>query len=202
MIVLVGGRENQVVCSEFRKLGIETFSNSPLPSSGDHPEFHLEMDLREALELKTWDLGIFFTPCKFSCNSGIRWMYNEDKTINAERFSNMQNFSGMLRDSLRSNISFVACENPIPHRFAIEVIGRKYDQVIQPYQFGHGEQKATCLWLKNLPPLTPTNIVPGRVQKMWLMPPSEDRSKLRAVTYQGIAEAMAIQWTKYIENYG
>ena len=95
---------------------------------------------------------------------------------------------------LHTDIPKVAVENPIPHKYAVEIIGRKYDQLIQPWQFGHGETKATCLWLKGLPKLKPTNIVSGREQRIWKMAPSKDRQKLRSVTFRGIADAMAEQW--------
>jgi hypothetical protein len=88
----------------------------------------------------------------------------------------------------------IAIENPIMHKYAVEIIGKRQDQLIQPWQFGHGETKATCLWLKNLPKLVPTNIVEGREQRLHKLPPSKDRWKLRSVTYKGIAEAMAAQW--------
>jgi hypothetical protein len=85
-------------------------------------------------------------------------------------------------------------ENPIMHKYALEIIGEKHTQIIQPWQFGHGETKATCLWLVNLPELQPTAIVQGREQKNWKMPPSADRAKLRSKTFPGIAKAMAEQW--------
>ena len=100
-----------------------------------------------------------------------------------------------FRIILNSDCSKIAIENPIPHKYALERIGRKYDQIIQPWQFGHGETKATCLWLKGLPKLKPTNIVEGREQRVHKMAPSKDRGKLRSITYKGIAEAMAEQWT-------
>ena len=87
----------------------------------------------------------------------------------------------------------VAVENPVPHRYARQIVGN-YTQLIQPWQFGHGETKATCLWLKNLPPLVPTDIVDGRFPRVHKTPPSKDRWKLRSLTYPGIAAAMANQW--------
>lgn len=103
--------------------------------------------------------------------------------------------SYVFRKLLEANIPKIAIENPIPHKYAIDRIGRKYDQIIQPYQFGHGEQKATCLWLKGLPFLQTTNIVASRKQRILAMSPSKDRGKLRSITYKGIAEAMANQWS-------
>ena len=92
------------------------------------------------------------------------------------------------------NIPMIAIENPIMHKYAVEIIGRRQDQVIQPWMFGHGETKATCLWLKNLPALIPTNIVDGREGRLHKLPPSADRGKLRSKTFKGIADAMASQW--------
>jgi hypothetical protein len=95
---------------------------------------------------------------------------------------------------MNADIPMTANENPIPHKYALEIIGRKYDQIIQPWEFGHGETKATCLWLKNLPPLLGTYIHTGREQRIWLMPPSETRQRDRSVTFNGIAHAMSTQW--------
>jgi hypothetical protein len=93
-----------------------------------------------------------------------------------------------------ANANHVCAENPIPHKYALEIIGSKYSQLVQPWQFGHGETKATCFWLRNLPLLQPTNIVSGREGRCHRLPPGPNRSKLRAVTYSGIAIAMAQQW--------
>lgn len=90
-------------------------------------------------------------------------------------------------------IDKICIENPIPHKYALAKIG-KYDQIIQPWQFGHGETKATCLWLKNLPKLLPTNIITGREQRIYNMPKTADRGRIRSITFQGIADAMAEQW--------
>jgi hypothetical protein len=95
---------------------------------------------------------------------------------------------------LDCNIPKIAIENPIMHKYSVEIIGRRQDQLIQPWMFGHGETKATCFWLKNLPKLIPTNIVEGREQRLHKLPPSKDRWKIRSKTYQGIADAMAEQW--------
>lgn len=92
------------------------------------------------------------------------------------------------------HIEKIAVENPIPHKYALVGMGRMYDQIVQPWQFGHGETKATCLWLKNLPKLKPTNIVSGREQRIHKMPPGPNRGMERSRTYQGIADAMAEQW--------
>lgn len=198
--ILLGCEESQAVCLRLRELGHEAYSNDILDCSGGHPEFHLKMDMYEAIKYTNWDAAFFFTPCTYSCNSGVRWLAKDGKIINQERYDLMVKYASMLKDAYNSDIPFVACENPIPHKYAIEVIGRKYDQIIQPWQFGHGETKATCLWLKGLPHLQPTDIVEGREQKIWKLPPSENRAKLRSKTYAGIADAMAKQWSEYILN--
>jgi len=99
-----------------------------------------------------------------------------------------------FRKCLNANAKRVCVENPIPHKYAVEIIREKYSQIVQPWQYGHGETKATCLWLRGLPLLQATNIVPGREGKCHRLPPGPNRSKLRAVTYSGIARAMAEQW--------
>ena len=106
----------------------------------------------------------------------------------------MEDASNFFRLLLEAPINKIAVENPIPHHYALDIIGRKYDQIIQPWMFGHGETKATCLWLKNLPKLVPTNIVDGREPKNFFTPNNSDRPKERSRTYQGIADAMAQQW--------
>ena len=114
----------------------------------------------------------------------------------------MQEGAEFFKHLLDAPIDQIAIENPIPHKYAVEIIGRKYDQLIQPYQFGEDASKATCLWLKNLPKLKPTNIIrkaryanqtPSGQNRLG---PSPKRAKLRSLTYQGIADAMAMQWTQ------
>ena len=100
----------------------------------------------------------------------------------------------LTKQLLNAPIDRICRENPIPHRYAVELIGRKYNQIIQPWQFGHGETKATCLWLKNLSKLQPTDIVDGREARIHKMPPGPNRWKERSRTFQGIADAMADQW--------
>lgn len=132
-----------------------------------------------------WDMMVCFPPCTDLCVSGARW-------FPAKRASGAQQKSiAFFLRLARSKIRKIAVENPIG------VMSRHYrkpDQIIQPWQFGHGETKATCLWLKNLPPLLPTNIVSGREGRVWKMPPRPDRARERSKTFQGIADAMASQW--------
>jgi len=113
-----------------------------------------------------------------------------------QRWDDMRQGAEFFKALLDMDIDKIAVENPIPHKYALEIIGRKYDQIIQPWQFGHGEQKATCLWLKNLPKLIPGDIVEGREQRGHNLSPSPDRWKERSRTFPGIAEAMAEQWSE------
>jgi hypothetical protein len=130
-----------------------------------------------------WDIMIAHPPCTHLAVSGARW-FKDKQTEQAQALEFVQKL-------LDAPIPKIALENPIS---IISSKIRKPNQIIQPWQFGHGETKATCLWLKNLPELQPTDIVSGRENKVWRMPPSEERWKLRSITYQGIANAMANQW--------
>lgn len=130
-----------------------------------------------------WDLMIAHPPCTHLAVSGARWFKDKLKE-QAEALA-------FVKRLLDAPINKIALENPIS---IISSKVRKPDQIIQPWQFGHGETKATCLWLKNLPKLTPTDIVEGREGRVWRLPPSKDRWKLRSLTFEGIATAMAEQW--------
>lgn len=125
-------------------------------------------------------------PCTYLCSSGLHW--NTRRPERRQQTEEALEFVGAL---LQVPVEKIALENPIG---CISSRIRKPDQIIQPWQFGHGEVKGTCLWLKDLPRLVPTDIVEGREPKMWKLPPSADRGKLRSVTYQGIADAMGEQW--------
>ena len=134
-----------------------------------------------------WDLMIAHPPCTNLAVSGARWFkYKEMEQAQDLEF---------VRKLMAANIPHIAIENPIS---VISTKIRKSDQIIQPWMFGHGETKATCLWLKDLPKLKPTNIVEGREQRIHKLPPSADRWKIRSRTYDGIAEAMAEQWSTLI----
>lgn len=190
MRVLLACEESQAVCIEFRKRGHEAYSCDILPCSGGHPEWHIQQDVTELLSEK-WDLIIAFPPCTDLAVSGAKWFDEKRKDGRQQKsidfFMQFANYDGRI-----------AIENPIG---IMSSIYRKPDQIIQPWQFGHGETKATCLWLKNLPKLKPTNIVQGREQRIWKLPPSEHRAKLRSKTYPGIAAAMAEQWGKINANF-
>jgi len=185
MKVLIGFEESQEVCKAFREKGHNAYSCDKEECSGGHPEWHLQMDIFKALYLKQWDLIILHPPCTYTALCGNRWYYKSDlRKEGIELCSRSWYQANDICDK-------VMLEQPktIMQRF----IGKK-SQVIQPWQFGHGETKETWLWLKGLPLLKPTNIVEGREHRIWKMPPSEDRQKLRSRTYKGIAEAFADQW--------
>lgn len=191
MKIIIGCEESQAVCKAFRELNHEAYSCDLQDCSGGHPEWHIKGDVIEQAYSGNYDMGIFHPPCTFLANSGVRWLYNKDKSMNKDRWQELLWARRLFIDLLNSPIPMIAIENPIPHKHATLP---KYSQVIQPWQFGHGETKATCLWLKGLPYLTPTDIVDGREQKIWKLPPTPDRQKLRSKTYPGIAKAMADQW--------
>ena len=184
MRVLVACEESQAVTKEFRRLGHEAFSCDIQDCSGGHPEWHLKDDVTKYLFPEDWHIVIAFPPCTDLSVSGAR--YFEQKRKDGRQQASIDFFMKF------ANYKGVYCiENPIG---IMSSHFRKPDQIIQPWQFGHGETKATCLWLNGLPKLIPTNIVDGREQKCWKMPPSEDRAKLRSKTFPGIAKAMAEQW--------
>lgn len=183
MKILLACEESQAVCKEFRKRGHDAWSCDIQPCSGDNPEWHIQTDITLAIEYE-WDMIIAFPPCTHLAVSGAR--YFEEKRKDGRQQKGIDFFMQFVDSAV-----LWAIENPIG---IMSTKYRKPDQIIQPWQFGHGETKATCLWLGGLPKLEPTNIVPGREQKIWKMPPSKDRSKLRSKTYEGIAKAMAEQW--------
>ncbi len=180
MKILVACEYSGTVRDAFLAAGHIALSCDLLPS--DAPGPHLQGDVREVLEMG-WDLMIAHPPCTHLAVSGARWFHlKQQEQQEALRF---------VRMLLEAPIPRIALENPVS---IISSRIRKPDQTIQPWQFGHGETKATCLWLKNLPPLEPTNIVDGREARIHRMPPSPTRWKERSKTYQGIADAMAQQW--------
>jgi hypothetical protein len=193
--VLIACEESATVREAFRSRGHDAMSCDLIPSAKPGP--HHCGDVRE-LRGEKWDLIIAHPPCTYLANSGARWLYNPDGSKNARRWANLLHavefFNLFLDELFGFSCEKAATENPIMHKHARERILRPYSQIIHPWQFGHGESKATCLWLKGLPELKPTNIVAGREQRIWKLPPSANRQQLRSVTYSGIAEAMAEQW--------
>lgn len=181
MRVLVACEYSGAVRDAFLARGHDAMSCDLLPT--DVPGPHYCGDVKDILDDK-WDMMIAFPPCTHLSASGARWW--KDKVVEQ---AEALDFVRLLLDA---PIEKIALENPVGK---ISSAIRKPDQIIQPWQYGHGETKATCLWLKNLPPLVPTNIVDGREARVHRMPPSADRWKLRSTTYQGIAGAMAAQWS-------
>ena len=180
MRVLVACEFSGVVRDAFLARGHDAWSCDLLPSEA--PGQHIRGDVRNWLT-SGWDLMIAHPPCTHLAVSGARWFKDKKR----EQFAALR----FVADLLDAPIPRIALENPVS---VISSYIRKPDQTVQPWQFGHGETKRTCLWLKGLPKLVPTDIVDGREARVHRLPPSEDRWKLRSVTYQGIADAMADQW--------
>lgn len=181
MRVLIACEYSGIVRDAFAALGHDAWSCDLLPT--EQPGNHIEDDVLLYLD-KGWDMMIAHPPCTHLAVSGARW-FKDKQAEQAEALD-------FVRRLMNAPIPRIAIENPIS---IISSRIRKPDQIIQPWQFGHGETKATCLWLKNLPKLVPTNIVEGREARIHKMPPGPDRWKERSRTYQGIATAMATQWS-------
>ena len=198
MRVLVGCEFSGVVRDAFAARGHDAWSCDLLPS--ERPGQHIQGDVLGILE-DGWDLAIFHPHCTYLTNAGVRHLHDrvesrngvKAKVAGSERWVAMFEGAAFFNRLAASPIPRIAIENPIPHKYARALIG-PYTQLIQPWQFGHGETKATCLWLKNLPILTPTNIVEGRTARVHREPPGPDRWKNRSRTFEGIAQAMAEQW--------
>jgi site-specific DNA-cytosine methylase len=178
-----------VVREAFRKKGHDAWSCDLLPSD-DKSQYHIRDDVLNHLN-DGWDIMIAHPPCTYLCVSGARWFKEQSRQmlqLDALQF---------IKILMSAPINKIAIENPIG---IISTKIRKPDQIIQPWMFGHGETKATCLWLKNLPKLIPTNIVGGREPIIHHMSPGKNRGKLRSITYKGIAEAMAEQWGQFMNR--
>ena len=226
MNVLIACEESQRVCIEFRKLGHNAFSCDILECSGGHPEWHFKQDCLEVIKNKGgvletgqyiyvggWDLMIAHPPCTYLCVSGASWYYHpEDKHLPIEQRRPHPRFPNRREDQKKAIEFFMSIINADVPRIAVEnpvgvmsTLFRKPDQIIQPYYFGDEAQKTTCLWLKNLPLLVPTNIVgkgemfvakSGNVMAKWYSHAKKsERKKLRSKTFPGIAKAMAKQWS-------
>lgn len=190
MRVLIVCEESQEVCKAFRELGHEAYSCDIQECSGGYPELHLRMDAMIAINLGGWDLIIMHPPCTALAVSGNRW-YGKGQPQHQHRLDAVA-WTQRLWHAATSMCGRVAMENPVG---VLNTMGHfPKPTYIQPWQFGHGETKKTGLWLHGLPPLQSTNIVEGREQRVWKLPPSKDRGKLRSKTYPGIAKAMAEQW--------
>ena len=195
MRVLVACEYSGRVRDAFIRRGHDAMSCDILPT--DSPGPHYQGDVQNILG-DNWDLMVAHPPCTYMTNSGVTWLH-KDPT----RWAKLDDAAAFFKLLLDAPIEKIAVENPIMHKYAKERIGGvKQTQVLQPWMFGHTEQKATCLWLKNLPPLVPTNDVKAEMlqlpdnerQRLHYLPPSADRWKLRSTTYMGIAEAIADQW--------
>lgn len=200
MKILIACEESQAVCKEFRALGHEAYSCDIEPCSGGHPEWHLQQDVLPLLK-EHWDMIIAFPPCTYLCVSGMHW---------TRRGLRPQKFTDQAVDFFitiaKSKCEKIAIENPIG---IMSKLWRKPDQIIQPFQFGDNASKKTCLWLKNLPPLNPTKILPLPECGCWAnqtpsgqnkLGPSPERAKLRSKTFPGIAKAMAEQWGREAQD--
>lgn len=204
MKILIACEESQVVCKAFREKEHEAFSCDLLPCSGGHPEWHIQGDVLEQLD-RDWDLIIAHPPCTYLTVTGNRWFNVErygDKAI--QRAKDREDAVEFFMKLANAKCDKIVIENPIG---IMSTRWRKPDQIIQPYQFGHPEAKKTALWLKGLPQLNHTKLVEpeyieyksGKRMAKWYAEawhlPKEERTKLRSKTFEGIAEAMAAQWS-------
>ena len=227
MNVLIACEESQRVCTAFRKRGHNAYSCDILECSGGHPEWHIQCDVLDLLEPSysvcsfdledynqddvflfttqdgrhhemegKWDLIIAHPPCTYLSNAGARHLYPKGK-LNLERYNKGCDAKGFFMQLYNADCERICIENPIPSK----IYGLpQYTHTIQPYQFGHPYSKKTCLWLKGLPELQPTNIIPEeeiqstKIAGNWFNKGGKDRQKNRAKTFPGIAEAMAAQW--------
>lgn len=209
MKILVGCEESQAVTIELRKLGHEAYSCDIKSCSGGYPEWHLKGDVLKmilggtfftqnggVIDVYNWDMGIFFPDCTYLTISANKWYADQPPRksgtlVGRARREAREKAIDFFMILYNSNIPKVGVENPIG---VISSRFRKPEQVLQPWMFGHGETKATCLWLRGLSKLTPTDIVKGREQRLHYLPKTKDRATIRSRTYPGIAKAMALQW--------
>lgn len=211
LFILVGCEESQTVTIELRRRGHNAFSCDLQNCSGGHPEWHLKMDVFEAIKLRKWDAGIFFPDCTFlTCSA--EWAYKEPpyhQKVKPETLTGLKRIKArneavdFVNRLWNCGIEKIGLENPVG------VLSSRFmqpTQIIHPYQFGDDASKKTCLWIKGLPALKPTEFIKPRIvngNERWgnqtdsgqnKLPPSKDRAKLRSKTYKGIAEAIATQW--------
>ncbi len=192
MRVLIACEFSGIVRDAFAARGHDAWSCDLLPT--ERPGNHIQGDVLEILG-DGWDLMVAHPPCTRLTNSGVCWLQKRNL------WDDLKEACRFFRSFIESSVPRIAVENPIPHKYAVEGIGRKYDQIIQPFEFGHAERKATCLWLKNLPPLMATGLTElpkdkRKAQRLHWLPPSLERAHLRSITFQGIANAMAAQWSE------
>lgn len=206
MKILLACEESQTVTKELRNLGHEAYSCDLLPCSGGHPEWHLQQDVTELLK-QDWDMIIAFPPCTYLTVTGNRWFNVEKYGGKAiQRYKDREDAINFFKMFVDCKCEKVAIENPVG---VMSSVWRKPDQIVNPYQFGDPFEKKTCLWLKGLPKLEPTNIVQppkrkefasGKTMASWYNDafalPKEERARMRSKTFEGIAKAMAGQWAK------
>ncbi len=186
MKILVGCEFSGIVRDSFAAQGHDAWSCDILPT--ERPGQHIRGDVRNVLN-DGWDLAIFHPPCTYLCNSGVRWLHSDPT-----RWACMEEAADFFLELWHAPIERIAIENPVMHGYAKARIGVSQAQSFQPWQFGHGEVKRTCLWLKGLPLLTPTNIVEGREARVHKASPGSNRWKERSRTFEGVGAAMASQW--------
>ena len=195
MKVLVACEYSGTVRDSFLRAGHYAASCDLLPSDSSLGD-HYEGNVMELLN-HDWDLLIAHPPCTYLSNSGVSWLHKDPS-----RWEKMREGAEFFKILLECKIPKKCVENPIQHKYAREIIGKKQTQIVQPWMFGHMEQKATGLWLENLPPLQQTNNVKEKMmtlpkkerERLHYLSPSQNRWKIRSTTFQGIAEAMAKQW--------
>ena len=194
MRVLVACEYSGTVRDAFIKRGHDAMSCDLLPT--DQPGPHYQGDVRDVLN-NGWDLMIAHPECTYLTNSGVSWLHKD-----TARWPKLFDGAAFFKELLEADIPKICIENPIPHKYARQLMGEKYTQIVHPYMFGHPERKATCLWLKGLEPLMATDDVKAEMeslpkreaQRLHYLPPSPDRWKIRSTTFQGIADAMADLW--------
>lgn len=194
MKILIGCEFSGIVRDAFSERGHDVISCDLIPS--EQPGQHYQGNVIDIIN-DGFDMLIAHPPCTYLANSGVRWLHT-----NKGCWSDMIKGAEFFKSLLNTNIDKICIENPIPHKYAVEIIGKKYDQLIQPWQFGHMESKATCLWLKGLPPLKSTNNVKDEMlklpknvsQRIHCMSPGPERQKERSRTYENIAKAISTQW--------
>jgi len=194
--VLIACEESQVVTKAFRALGHEAYSCDIQECSGGKPEWHILGDAIKTAYNQQWDLMIAHPPCTYLANSGARWLFEKEG-----RWAKLDAGCEFFLKLFNAPIPRIAIENPMPHKWGTERI-RHYTQKVQPWWFGDKQKKTTCLWLKGLPLLVPTEVYYPPANKLeakawesiWRMPPSKDQAKRRSKTFPGFARAMAEQW--------
>lgn len=201
MKVLIACEYSGIVRDAFLARGHDAWSCDLLPTESNSNR-HIQGDVREVLHWG-WDLlMVAHPPCTRLCNSGVRWLSKPPRGKTVEDMQReLVDGASLFSDCWNAPIERICIENPVMHKHAKALIAnyREFSQSIQPWQFGHGEVKRTCLWLKGLPKLTATHVVNGRTARVHRMPPSPDRARERSRFFPGIAKAMADQWGGLVE---